>query len=55
MYAGARRGFWMRLENAVIWYQNLRLMKVDTMVKKLLKSDHKQGSYSHSKKSYYLC
>ena len=39
----------------VIWYQNLRLIKLDTMVKKLLKSHHKQGSYSHLKKSYYLC
>ena len=36
----------------VIWYQNLRLIKLDTMVNKLLKSDHKQENYSHLKKSY---
>ena len=39
----------------VIWYQNLRLIKLDAMVKKILKSDQKQGNYSHLKKSYYLC
>ena len=36
----------------VIWYQNLRLIKLDTMVNKLLKSDHKQENYSYLKKSY---
>ena len=38
-----------------IWYQNLGLIKLDTMVKKLLKFDHKRENYRHLKKSYYLC